>query len=271
VLTVALWTVKGGVGKTSAAVNLAHLASREGFRTVLWDLDAQGAASFLFRVKPRKRLDAKAVARRSQPLAPFLRATDFANLDIVPAGLALRHLDIQLATRKQPARRLAAKLEPLGTAYDVAFLDCPPSVSVISEAVVQAVDAILVPVIPTPLSLRSLADVRRLAAELGGGAPAVLPFLSMVDRRKALHRQIAARFAEGADGFLRTVVPLASAVEQMALRRMPLTAFAPASPAARAYAALWAELRGVLASRRQKGQERRYPGGGTSPPAPFFG
>lgn len=249
-LTVALWTIKGGVGKTSAAVNMAHLAARDGFRTVLWDLDAQGAASFLLRVRPRKRLDARAVARRSMALAPFLRATDFANLDILPAGLALRHLDLELAARKKPAQRLAAKLAPLATIYDVAFLDCPPSVSVISEAVVRAVAAVLVPVIPTPLSLRSLADVRRLVAELDTGAPTVLPFLSMVDRRKALHRDLAARLADGADGFLRTAVPLASAVEQMALRRQPLTAFAPACPAARAYTALWAELRSALPHQR---------------------
>ncbi|NWG00791.1 MAG: ParA family protein [Thermoanaerobaculaceae bacterium] len=246
-ITVALWTLKGGVGKTATCVNLAYLAASAGLRTLLWDLDAQGASSFTFRVAPRKKLDARALVRRSTPLEPWIRATDYENLDLLPAGLSLRHLDLELAARRRPLRRLAVKLAPLAASYDLVLLDCPPGVSVISEAVLRAVDAVLCPVIPTPLSLRSLEHVRRLVAPEETGAPTVLPFLSMVDRRKALHRQIAARYANGEEGFLRTAIPLASVVERMGLRRAPVTAFAPKSAAARAYAALWQELVAALA------------------------
>ncbi len=239
--TLALWTIKGGVGKTAAAVNLAHLAAASGQRTLLWDLDAQGAATFTFRVTPRKAMDARAVVRRATALDAFLRATDFDNLDILPSGLSLRHLDLELADRRKPERRLAAKLEPLADRYDVVFLDCPPSLSVIAEAVLRAVDAVLVPVVPTPLSLRSLAAVRRLVAT-GKAAPRILPFLSMVDRRKGLHRETALRYASGEDGFLRTAIPFASVVERMSVRRAPVTAFAPKSPAARAFASLLGEI-----------------------------
>ena len=244
-IVIALWTIKGGVGKTAACANLAHLAATSGLRTLLWDLDAQGAATFYFRVRPRRHLDARALVRRSTELAPLVRATDYENLEIVPADLALRHLDLELAARKRPSRRLAAKLDPLAGDYDLVLLDCPPSVSMISEAVLRAADAVAAPVIPTTLSIRSLDQLRRVVAE-SDRAPAVVPFLSMVDRRKNLHREIAEHYSGGADGFLRTVVPFASVVEQMGLRRAPVTAFAPRSQAARAFASLWVEIRSTV-------------------------
>ena len=64
----AVWSIKGGVGKTTAAVNLAALAAREGARALLWDLDPQGGASFFLRVSPRRKASPRQLARRSVDL-----------------------------------------------------------------------------------------------------------------------------------------------------------------------------------------------------------
>ena len=246
--TVAVWTIKGGVGKTATAVNLAALAAAEGLRTLLWDLDPQGAASFYFRVKARVKGGGRRLLRRSSELRRWIRGTDFEALDLLPADFSYRRLDLDLDDRRDPARRLALKLVPLAEEYDLILLDCPPSVSLASESVLAAADTLLVPVIPTILSLRSLGQVRSFAAKAGRRGLAVLPFLSMVDRRKAMHRELVERCQED-PAFLRTAVPAASVVEKMGIHRAPLAAYAPSSAAAKSFAALWDEVASRLALR----------------------
>lgn len=245
--TLAVWTNKGGVGKTSAAVNLAYVAATRGNRTLLWDLDAQGAASFFLRIKPHVKGGGKRVVRKSAELRELVRATDYENLDLLPADFSYRHLDLMLDALKKPSKRLATKLAGLADEYDWVLLDCPPSVSLISEGIVRAADAILVPVIPTALSLRTLEQVRSFAAEVCGSRVPVLPFLSMVDRRKRMHREAADSLAGGSEGFLQSFIPVASMVEQMGSYRTPVGAHAPSSPAAQAFATLFAELEARLA------------------------
>ncbi len=239
--SLAVWTVKGGVGKTSAAVNLAHAAACDGIRTLLWDLDPQGAASFYLRIPPRLDGDVAALTRKSVDLGELVRATEFDNLAMLPGDFAFRHLDLALDAAGKPRKRFAAKLGDLAPRFDLAILDCPPSVSLVSETVVKTVDAILVPVIPSTLSMRTLHQVRAFVAEHGRGAE-VLPFLSMVDRRKRMHTELSlACLADPA--FLTTAIPSASVIEKMGLTRAPVAATLPSQPAARAFTALWREIR----------------------------
>ncbi|MCG6963409.1 MAG: ParA family protein [Acidobacteria bacterium] len=245
---IAVWSIKGGVGKTTAAVNLAALAAREGARALLWDLDPQGGASFLLRVSPRRKASPRRLARRSVELRRMVRATDVPNLDLLPSDLTYRTLELELNARKSPSRRLAVKLTPLDGHYDWVVLDCAPSVTLVSEAVLHAADDLLVPVIPSALSLRTLEQTRRFIAQTRSKAVRVLPFLSMVDRRRRLHREGCERFAGGAEGFLRTIVPMSSIVERAAEARLPLFAVAPSSRATRAFASLWQEVREQSAS-----------------------
>lgn len=238
---VAVWTIKGGVGKTAAAVNLAALAAGEGWRTLLWDLDPQGAASFYFRVKPKIKGGGRELLRRAAELREWVRGTDFDNLDLLPADFSYRRLDLELDGRRAPCKRLALKLAPLADEYDAVFLDCPPSVSLATESVLRAADALLVPVIPTTLSLRSLDQVFSFAAKVGGRDLLVLPFLSMVDRRKAMHREALER-CHADERFLRAAIPAASVVEKMGLHRTPVPTYAPSSEATQSFVALWEEL-----------------------------
>ncbi len=109
----ATYNIKGGVGKTATAVNLGYLAARDGYRVLLWDLDPQGAASFLFRVKPRVKGGGKALIRGTRPMDDAIKATDFDNLDLLPADFTYRNLDLLLDAAKKPARRLGSLLAPL--------------------------------------------------------------------------------------------------------------------------------------------------------------
>jgi len=243
VLTYATYNIKGGVGKTSTAVNLAYLAAREGRRTLLWDLDPQGAATYIFRVRPRVKGGSQGLVSGRRPLEASLKSTDFENLDLVPADFSLRNLDLDLDDAKKRTRRLGQLLGTVATDYDVVVLDCPPGISLMSENVLHAADRLLVPLVPATLSLRTFALLTQFVADSDKPRPEVIAFFSMADRRKRLHRDVIDAGVGEGNRVASTVIPALSVIEQMAERRAPVGAFAPASRAAIAYEDLWAEVR----------------------------
>lgn len=241
----ATYNIKGGVGKTSAAVNLAYLAAQAGERTLLWDLDPQGAATFLFRLRPAVKGGGKGLIRGKRDLDDVAQATPYEGLDVIPADFRYRTMDLTLDAEKKPTRRLRKLLEPVARDYDLVVLDCPPSVSLVSENVLQAAQLLVVPLIPTTLSERTWEQLRTFTAEAPEPRPRALGFFSMVDRRRRLHRETVERMVHEPD-VTGVVVPQSTLVEQMAVRQAPLAAFAPRSPVAEAYAQLWAEARARL-------------------------
>ena len=251
--TYATYNIKGGVGKTTTAVNLGYLAAEAGLRTVLWDLDPQGAASFMFRVKPRVKGGGRALISGKRQLDDAIKGTDFDNLDLIPADFTYRNMDLLLDVGDaklgdnvpggKPARKLSKLLAPLAAEYDAVFLDCPPSVSLVSENVLHAADVIVVPLIPTTLSVRTLEQLADFIDEFKGHRPDLLAFFSMVDRRKKLHREITEKLSAERYDVARTVIPALSVIETMSVERAPVTVFAPNSAAAKAYRGLRAELR----------------------------
>jgi chromosome partitioning protein len=243
VKVLATYNIKGGVGKTSTAVNLAFLAAREGQRTLLWDLDPQAAATFLFRVRPRVKGGGRALVTRKRPLDAAIKATDFENLDLLPADFSYRNMDLELDDTKKRTTRLGQLLGSVADDYDIAFLDCPPSISLVSENVLHASDTLLVPLIPATLSLRTFDQLTRFVADSQDDPPEVVAFFSMADRRKRLHRDVIDEISRQHTRIADTVVPSLSVIEQMAEHRAPVPAFAPTSRAARCYEQLWAEVK----------------------------
>ena len=238
--TLATYSIKGGVGKTTTAVNLAFEAATTGTRVLLWDLDPQGAATYFFRVKPRVKGGVRRLLGGDGGLAVNRKETDV-GVHLVPADFSLRHLDVRLADGTGSMASLETLLEPLDDDYDVAILDCAPGITLGSEAVFRASDALLVPTVPTTLSVRTL---DQLSTFLDGddAAPEVLPFVSMLDRRKTLHRQLLESLAGAEPPFLATAIPNASVIERMAAARAPLGEIAPRSRARMAFTALWSEV-----------------------------
>jgi cellulose biosynthesis protein BcsQ len=237
----AVYNIKGGVGKSAAAVNLAYLSSRTGFKTLLWDLDPQGAASFYFRIKTKMKGGSRGLIRGKRHPDSVIRGTDYPGLDLLRAHFAYRHLDLTLAESRHPDKRLARVLRLLENDYERVFLDCAPGITLASECVFHASTALLVPTIPTTLSLRTLDQLLRHLKREGPKNVRVLPFYSMLDARKSLQRRICEATAH-TPGFLTTRIPYASLVEQMGERRAPLPAYAAVSPASQAFAALWQEI-----------------------------
>ena len=247
--TLATYNIKGGVGKTAAAVNLAYLAARGGRRTLLWDLDPQGAASYLLRVRPRVKGGGKALVSGKKALHQAAKPTEFDRLDLVPADLTYRNLDLVLDAAKKSTQRIARLLDPLEDDYDLVILDCPPGISLASENVLHATDVLLVPLIPTTLSVRTLEQLTEFAAELEY-PPALFPFFTMVDGRKRLHREVVDRLRAERKDLATSVIPALSVVEQMAVHRAPLPVFAPRSRVTRSYESLWEEVRARAGIRR---------------------
>ena len=239
----ATYNIKGGVGKTAAAVNLAYLAAREGFRTLLWDLDPQGAASFYFRIKPKVKGGVRGLLRRSRSLDDVIKATDFVGLDLVPADFSYRHMDQGLNNARKPARQLRKLIKPLSKEYDFLFLDCAPSISLVSENVFYAADALLIPLIPTTLSLRTYIQLQRFFKKSPMDHVTLMPFFSMVDHRKRLHRETMELVS---DELLKTVIPYASQIELMGVRRAPLGSYGLHSTPTLAFEKLWKEIKSKI-------------------------
>ena len=238
----ATYNIKGGVGKTTAAVNLAYLLPRR-LPDLLWDLDPQGAASFLFRIKPRVKGGGKALIRGTKALDDAIKGTDFDRLDLLPADFTYRHgPDPRERCRRQVHPQARPAAQAAGCRVRHVFLDCPPSISLVSENVMRAADVLLVPLIPTTLSVRTLDQLTEFVAGLDGRRPRVLAFFSMVDRRKKLHLQITRDLQAERSGVAATPIPALSMIERMSVERAPVTAFAPRSVAARAYRTLWSEV-----------------------------
>ena len=241
----ATYNIKGGVGKTSAAVNLAALSAGAGLRTLFWDLDPQGSATFLLRVKPKVRGGGNKLVRGRSDVGGLLRGTDIEGLDLLPADFSYRNLDLFLDQSKRPTRRLRKVLAPLTGDYDLAILDCPPSISLASESVFDAADALLVPLIPATLSLRTFDRLVEFVAEEVERPPQIVAFFSMVDGRKRLHREVLESVPAVHRQIVGVSIPAASDVERMGVHRQAVGGFAPRGRAARAYA----ELFGVVCER----------------------
>ena len=241
--TIAIYATKGGVGKTTTAVNLAWSAADAGVRTLLWDLDPQGASSFLLRIKPKLKGGVRGLVSGSRSVRDGIKASDYAGLDLLPADFSYRNLDLELDSLKKPMRRLTKLLGELRDDYDLVLLDCPPSVTLASESVLHAADTVCTPLLPAPMSARTADQLSEFVANLDGKAPALLGFFSMVDKRRSLHREVIEELPRRHPWMTRICVPAASIVEQMGVKRAPLPTFAPHAAATHASAELWEALR----------------------------
>jgi cellulose biosynthesis protein BcsQ len=241
---IAVTNIKGGVGKTTTAVNLAYLCAASGQRTLLWDLDPQGGATYVLGIDPSEYepASAKRLLAGKCEVPELIVETGYPNLDVLPANLSYRKFDIHLSAHKKPTERLLKMSRSLQQAYDVLFLDCPPGISLLSENVLHAADVVMVPLLPTPLSLRMLIQLQAFIEQQGWQDLLLLPFFSMVDVRRSLHRELMANTRTNFPAMLNTEVPYWSEIERMSVQRAPLPAISPSGRATPIYAALWGEM-----------------------------
>lgn len=244
--TIAFYSMKGGVGKTAAAVNIAYLASQAGYATLLWDLDPQGASSwYLGGADTVKGHKLSTLMKGKTPISDFIHDSGYPNLDFIPSHTSFRNLDVKL-DGDDSGNLIKQWLAPLSEETSLVVLDCPPSLSRLSEQVLKAADQVFVPVIPTWLSLNSWKQLLEFARDKKLKPAKLHPFYSMVDRRKSLHREL----INGQDDILpkgmRTIIPNASVIEKMGEEGTPVELLAPRSLAADAYRRLWKEIEAIL-------------------------
>ncbi|PIE35018.1 cobyrinic acid a,c-diamide synthase [candidate division KSB3 bacterium] len=243
---IACYSNKGGVGKTAASVNLAYVCAHAGRQTLLCDLDPQGASGFYFRVKPSRKLKEQAFFKDVDRFTKAIRASDFDNLDLVPANMTFRDFDIFLSRMKHSRSRLQKALNTLDNDYEVIVLDCPPNISRLSENVFKTADTIVVPVIPTTLSERTFVQLLDFFKDEGFRKKKIVPFFSMVQRSKKLHKETIKRMRKQYKRFLETEIPFSTDIEKMGIHRAPVMTYARSCAGTKAYTALWNELQEVL-------------------------
>ncbi|MFL0810611.1 MAG: ParA family protein [Agarilytica sp.] len=254
-ITIALYNLKGGVGKTTTAVNMAYLAAEGKKNTVLWDWDPQGAASWYLGADKPETKSIKLV-NKGLPIGDFEANSAYPRLTCIPADLSLRHLDAEVADipKKSQARKAITKLvEPLSEQTSIVVFDCPPSLSPSVEYLLGGVDLVLVPIIPSPLSVRAAEQVVEFFEGKKHAPDNIVGFFNMVDARRNLHKETIIGSKDLSIDILKTFVPMDAAAESMAERRAPLASYAQNGRAARAYRLLWNEIaRTIKAQRKTK-------------------
>jgi len=243
---VALYSIKGGVGKTAASVNLSYLAAKCGFMSLLWDLDPQGASSYYFRIKPKLKGNIKKLITKSSTIEKNIKGTDFNMLDLLPADFALRKVDLLLNEIKKSKNVLKKTLSNSKDEYDFLFIDCPPGFTLLTENLLGVADFVLVPLIPTILSLRTYEMLSNYIRDEKLNKLKLFSFFSIVDRRKKMHKEIMADFMADRKNILHNYIPYSSAVEKMGYHKTPVELYGMNSVAAVAYRNLWEELKDLL-------------------------
>lgn len=238
--TVAFFNIKGGVGKTTSAVNFAYLASQAPAHTLLWDLDPQSCASWYLGVEDEQQHKTIKVFKGKEPVGRLRVQSAFPQLEVIPADLSLRKLETLLSNAETPRKLLGGLADHLSEQQQLLIFDCAPAFSKLSENVFTCTDLLMVPLLPSPLSLRSFEQLKAfLASKKSWRKTALLPFFTMVDRRRKIHNEVIqnARSLIGMDKPL--IIPYSSELEKMGTHRQPVHCFAGSSPSAKAYEALW--------------------------------
>jgi cellulose biosynthesis protein BcsQ len=241
-ITIAFYNLKGGVGKTAATINVAYLAAQNGYKTLVWDLDPQGATSYFFEASPRVKNEFRKIVTAELELSSAIAPTAYENISIIPSDLSARQIDVALDHEKQPKKKIASQLSTVKKEFDLVLLDCPPGISLLHDSVFYAADRIIMPNIPTTLSIRSFEIVNEYFNEHGFDVDKIKCFFNMVDHRKNLHHEVMNTFYKNKI-FFKSYIPYLSDVEKMNINREPLEVAVPGSYAAQCYRDLWTEIK----------------------------
>lgn len=241
----AVYNIKGGVGKTATTINLAYLASKENRPVLICDLDPQGSASFYLKIRPPQTLSSKKLLKGGKNWDQSIRGTDYENLDLLPSSFSYRKLDLMLNDCKKSKKHLKKIIKPFKKEYNYIFLDCPPNMTLVSENVFNAADILLVPTIPTTLSILTFDKILSFFEKKNMNPNKIIGFFSMVESRKNLHTNVILEKQKDSR-FLKNRIPYLADIEKMGIYREPVVRSLPKSRATSSYQDLWKEIKSRL-------------------------
>jgi chromosome partitioning protein len=246
---IAIANQKGGVGKTTTAVNLGAALAEGGFRVLVVDLDPQGNASTGLGINPRDvESSVYDVIMAEAPVLDSVEPTTLKNLFVLPAKIDLAGADIELVATFSRELKLRRALDPVREEYDVILIDCPPSLGLLTVNGLAAADDVIVPVQSEYYALEGLGQLLKNVAMIRSVNPTLDVrgiVLTMHDSRTKLAEQVELEVREhfGARVY-KTVVPRTIRIAEAPSFGQPIIVFDPTSRGAKAYRELAKEVSG---------------------------
>jgi chromosome partitioning protein len=247
-VVIAVTNNKGGVGKTTIAVNLAAALALAHYRVLLVDLDSQASASFWCGVPRRKlRPSAAHCLLERFPIRNAIRQTSTPQLELLTGSLELANVDVALAGIRGREVAVRRMLEKVASAYDIVLIDCPPSLSLLGVNALLAADLLLVPFVTDPLSAAGLTNLLgsmdRVRTRMSVKARGFMLLISMLQtRRKGAREMVEHLRAQHRDRVLHTEIPWSATLADAPGTRQHVFAAAPRSASADAFRRLAGEL-----------------------------
>ena len=245
---IAIANQKGGVGKTTTSVNLSACVAQAGHRTLLIDFDPQGNSSSglgIARNKPRHTV--YDVLMNGVGLDKAAMQTGVENLELLPANIALAGAEVELVAQIAREQVLKNALAPFIDQYEYIFIDCPPSLGLLTVNALTAADRLLVPIQCEYYALEGLSQlmntVKLVRQNLNPGLEVEGVVLTMFDARTNLAAQVVAEVQKFFQSKVyRTIIPRSVRLSEAPGYGVPITLYDPRSSGAQAYVALANEL-----------------------------